>query len=385
MERYYFVNEFFGMRVYDSKKKMELYFAHEMRANVKKLLEGDYVEIESVNYTKERQLTAPLKISMNITKKCNLRCKQCFSNSAEKLNDELTTNEIFQLFDDMKKHGTFFICIGGGEPFVREDIMDILAYGKEIGLAISIVTNGTLMTKELIEKLNQLDLDTIWISFEGLEDNHEYLRGKGTFSKALEALELLKEYNSKVAIRVSLNKNNINEVREMIKLAEIYDVDLIRFTPLMSYGRASQYDLVINQSQYISFLKEIAEIKSKVEVIFPMNIENTKFWVDPSDFGCHCGKEAIWIDERGNYSPCFFFGDDYFIGNIRNESYMELWNRSNIVTSFEGNDVCKKCANYKKCRGGCRAMVFMAYGNFDEVDPLCPLAKNNICKKQEKK
>lgn len=194
--------------------------------------------------------------------------------------------------------------------------------------------------------------------------------------KALEALDSLKAFNSKVAIRVSLSKNNLGEIKDLVKIAEEYEVDLIRFTPLMAYGRAVEHDLVINQDQYIEFLKEVSAIKSTVDIIYPSNIESSKFWIDSSDFGCHCGKEAVWIDERGNYSPCYFYGDDYFVGNIKETSYLDLWNKSYSVSKYEGNDVCKKCSNYKKCRGGCRARVFMECGNFDDVDPLCPLKKN---------
>lgn len=376
MSRYIVVNEFFGFRVYDTEAKRERYFSRDEKGKVKKLIENNYLEINKEKELLNRRLSSPLKISMNITKKCNLRCKQCFSDSAEELDNELATEEVYKLFDDMSEYGTFFICIGGGEPLMRPDIMDILAYGKKKRLAISIVTNGTLMTKEMVSKLNEMDLDTLWISFEGMENNHDFLRGKGTFAKAIEALEHLREFKSKVAIRVSVSKNNINELLDVIKIAEEYEVDLIRFTPLMAFGRAKEHDIVINQEEYIKCLQTLSNVKSKVKIVTPVNIENEKTWIDSSDFGCHCGKEAIWIDECGNYSPCFFYGEDYFIGNIRDNTYMELWQKSNDVIHFEGNDTCRKCANYNKCRGGCRARVYMEYGNFNDVDPLCPLKKN---------
>lgn len=376
MNRYIIVNEFFGIRIFDTLLKKQLYFSNEQKNSIMKLIDGDYEILNEKFLPNGRQLSAPLKISMNITKSCNLRCKQCFSNSAVKLKDELTKEEVYGLFDEMAKYGTFFICIGGGEPLTRPDIMDILAYGKKKRLAVSVVTNGTLVTTEMVSKLNEMDLDTLWISFDGLKENHELLRGEGTFSKVIEALKNLKKFNSKVAIRVSISKNNIKELTDIVKIAEEYDVELVRFTPLMEFGRAKDKELVISQEQYIDCLKELAAIESKVQIITPSNIENDKFWVSPSDFGCHCGKEAIWIDERGYYSPCFFYGEEFFIGNIKNDSYLDLWDESNRITNFKGNDICKNCSNYSKCRGGCRARVHMVYNNFDDVDPLCPLRKN---------
>lgn len=79
MKRYFIVEEFFGIKVYDSKLKKEYYFDKNDAANIKKMLSGEFNYIN--NNVKENQLSVPLKISMNMTKKCNLRCIQCFSNS----------------------------------------------------------------------------------------------------------------------------------------------------------------------------------------------------------------------------------------------------------------------------------------------------------------
>ena len=375
MKRYIIVKEFFGVRVYDSVCKVEQYFDNSNSEKICKLLNGNASYIN--NCRRDGNLSAPLKISMNITKKCNLRCEQCFSESGEIGGNELSTLELYKLFDDMREFGTFFICIGGGEPLMRDDILDILRYGYNKQLAISIVSNGILFTRELIEAMNECHLDTIWISLEGLEENHDRLRGKGTFVKALEAILLLKKYsNAKIAIRMSLSRFNIDEYHDVIQIAENYNVDILRFTPLLEYGRALGKNLTISQQQYVDFLNEISQVKSKVNIIHPNIVDKDKFWITPNNFGCHCGKEAVWIDETGGYSPCFFFGESYFVGNIRECSYHSLWEKSLSATTFTGNSVCRTCANYSVCRGGCRARALMAYGNINAVDPLCPLRKN---------
>ena len=133
MKRYFVVNEFFGIRVYDSIKKKEFYYDKETSEQIKKMLDDQYILIDNL---KKNNLSAPLKISMNLTKKCNLRCVQCFSDSGTLKEQELTTKDIYKLFDDMCDNGTFFICLGGGEPFTRPDLLDILKYGKNKKLAI---------------------------------------------------------------------------------------------------------------------------------------------------------------------------------------------------------------------------------------------------------
>ena len=374
MKRYFIVEEYFGIRVYDSKMKKEFYYDKNVAGQIKKMLDGEY---KLISKSKENSISAPLKISMNLTEKCNLRCIQCFSDSGNLKDKELTTKDMYNLFDEMAENGTFFICLGGGEPFTRTDLFDILEYGKKKQLAISIVTNGLLLTKEIIERLNELDVDYLWVSFEGMKENHEKLRGNGTFDKTINALKLLKEYyKGKTALRMSINKYNLDEVKDLLLLAEKYDIDLVRYTPLLSFGRAVGKDLTINQDDYIKFLDNMKKIKStKVEIVYP-NMPNNKFWIGTNGFGCHCGKEAIWIDELGNYSPCIFWGNDFNIGNIKNDNYNDLWEKSLKVSSINGNEICKNCSNYKVCRGGCRARVLFELGNLDDIDPLCPLKRN---------
>ena len=147
MKRYFIVNEYFGSRVYDSKNKTEEYYNSEDTEKIRNKLHGNFIEID---HKRTNQLSSPLKISMNITKKCNLRCKQCFTESGICLENELNTKEIYSLFDQMREFGTFFICLGGGEPLTRPDLLDILEYGKNKQLAVSVVSNGLLLTKEYI-------------------------------------------------------------------------------------------------------------------------------------------------------------------------------------------------------------------------------------------
>lgn len=373
MKRYFIVKEFFGIRVYDSKQKREFYFQKSEENKIINMIKDNSNFIDN---SKDNQISAPLKISMNLTKKCNLRCKQCFSDSGEPQTGELSTKDIFLLFDDMQKNGTFYICLGGGEPFTREDLFEILEYGKNKQLAISIVSNGLLLNEEILNKLNNMDLDYLWISFEGLKENHEKLRGLNTFDKTIQKLALIqKVYKGKTAIRMSINKNNINEIDDIMRIAEKYDFDLVRYTPLLSFGRAKDKDFILDQEGYIKFLKKVRSLKSnKLEIIYP-NMPSNKIWVSENGFGCHCGKEAVWIDEVGNYYPCIFWGEDFIIGNIKNESYVDLWDKNLYLSEIGGNEICKTCKNYKSCRAGCRARALFEYGDLNEIDPLCPLKK----------
>ncbi len=323
-------------------------------------------------------LKYPRRISINITRKCNLRCSHCLSSSGLSDKNELTTKELFNLLDQLRDFGKPILAIGGGEPLIREDIFKILAYAQKQKIPASIVTNALLLTKEKAEKLNSLNLDLITVSIDGLEKNHDFMRGTGNFLKAIESVKLLKKYiiTAKVAIRVTVNTKNINECKKLIQLAESLKVDNIRLTPMLPMGRAKEcLDLLITQEQYREFLKDCHSVKTKIKVILPDN-NPSLCDIKKGEFGCHCGKEACWITQTGDLYPCIFLGEGYKVGNIREEKISVLWERSKEMVRLCGNDHCNNCLNYKNCRGGCRARALWAYNDINAIDPYCPINKN---------
>jgi len=395
----FFHEEFFGSRVYNTKNQEEHFFDKESTVILKKILSGNYKNNPVLNefknditkkglltsdvvYIKNKKndgLSTPLRISLNITTKCNLRCKHCFSNSGNPDSNELTTEELFNLIDQMRDAGIFFLAIGGGEPISRDDLFRVIKYARENSIAVSIVTNGLLIDKEIAKKINELNLNTITVSIDGLEKNHDYIRGKGNFRKAIEKIKLLRKYcqTTTLAMRVIINSLNINEYKELIKLAEKLSLDLIRFTPILLLGRAKDnQNLLISQDQYVRFLKNTQNIKSKIKLVLPQKEDERKWFALPGEFGCHCGKEVCWITQSGDFYPCIFFGDNSVVGNIRSESFLDLWTKSKNMVRLCGNEICNNCSNFKKCRGGCRAKALSEYKDINAIDPFCPLKKN---------
>ncbi len=329
-------------------------------------------EIENID------LLAPSKISIGITKKCNLRCKHCLSSAGEPDNNELNLQEWMRLIDQISIAGTKFITIGGGEPLLRSDLFEIIRYANSKDILTSIVTNGTLLTEEIAKKLNELKLDVIHISLDGLEKNHDYIRGIGSFTRVIEGIKILRKNcpTTKLAVRFTVNKLNVNECSEAVSLAEELKVDIIRFTPILLFGRAiDNRELILNQDDYIKFLINARKIKSFLKIVLPH--EEDKKNLKDTTFGCHCGKEAIWITQTGDYYPCIFFGEEHRIGNVRNESYMDLWKKTRKhMAVVRGNDTCMSCLDFSKCRGGCRARALYELNDINAIDPLCPLQKN---------
>jgi len=326
---------------------------------------------------KKPNLKFPTRVSINITRKCNLKCKHCLSDSGKKDEDELKTVEILDLIDQLKKNGKPTLAIGGGEPLLRRDLFKIIKYARKNEVPVSIITNGLLVNKEIAQKLELLNLEYIAVSIDGLEKTHDAMRGKGNFKKTLKNIKILRKFcnNTKLAMRVTVNTLNIKDGPKLIKLAEKLLFNSIRLAPVLPTGRAKENkNLLITQEQYIQFVKNLHTIKSNIEVIFPD--KNHTILLSNKNFGCHCGKEVCWITQTGDLYPCLFFGDNYKAGNIKKENFIVLWNKAKKLAKFCGNKICNNCKNYKNCRGGCRSRALWMYNDINAIDPYCILRKN---------
>ncbi len=317
----------------------------------------------------------PTRISLNITKKCNLKCRHCFSYSEEDKEKELTTEELYSLIDQMEEMGCNYIAIGGGEPLMREDLFDILEYAHKKHVQVSIVTNCLLMDKEKVEKLNKLEVKKIKVSLDGMEENHDKVRGEGVFKKTIEKIRLLRTYfEGDIQIGFTVNSENIEDCKNIIKLAEELKADSVRLAPILPFGRALENkDLLLSQDQFLHFIKKTKEIDSVIEVDLPDKKRTTR---ENEGFGCHCGKEICWILANGDFYSCIFLGEQFKLGNIKRSNLRELWEKSKEVSAFSGNEICNNCLRYKECGGGCRARALYTYNDVNAIDPFCLLKKN---------
>lgn len=115
----------------------------------------------------ENYLSAPFRVFYDITYKCNLRCKHCFTNSGIEKKEELTTNEKLKLVEQLAELGVERVSIAGGEPFASEDIYKFIEKCNEENIDVSISTNATLFDNETIDKVNKLEIKNITVSFDG--------------------------------------------------------------------------------------------------------------------------------------------------------------------------------------------------------------------------
>jgi MoaA/NifB/PqqE/SkfB family radical SAM enzyme len=194
-----------------------------------------------------KEKISPYEVRLSPTNNCNLACLPCVSRGRPLFQpeEELTKEEYLHLIKDAASLGAkrFDIC-GGGEPFMRtEFILAIMEKIKKLGMKGSISTNGTLLNKEIIEKIVRIRWDEIRFSVNGPNQKiDDYLRGvKGAFKKSTEAIKTfayfkgkLNQKNPQIILMPILTSLNYNKLCEFVELAHSLEVDALIFQPFMS-------------------------------------------------------------------------------------------------------------------------------------------------------
>jgi len=167
-----------------------------------------------------RSKFVPVSAVWEITLACNMKCMHCGSAAGKIRSNELTTEEALVLCEELKKLGTGLVTLIGGEPFLRKDWYKIAQKIKDLGMDLTIISNGLIIDKKIVTQLKKLNPYAVAISLDGAtSETHDSIRGvKGSFDKCISCLKLLKEFGLSTSVITTLHKRN---VRELTKIRDL--------------------------------------------------------------------------------------------------------------------------------------------------------------------
>jgi mycofactocin biosynthetic radical S-adenosylmethionine protein MftC len=319
-------------------------------------------------------LCAPVNVTWEVTYKCNLSCIHCVSDSGRKRPGELTTEQCLQVIDTMSSMKVFQFNIGGGEPFMREDFLDLMDYAHKKGLVTCISTNGTLITQEVAERLDSM-LVYVQVSLDGATPaSNDVIRGKGSFRKVITALECLRNRNIEVSINTVLTKLSFPELDQLKNLAASFGAKfrVSRFRP-SGRGKKNWSQLNVSKEQMLSFSDWLSRNMgvSTGDSFFSVSHE------DRRSLGLNmCGacKLTCCVSPLGEVYPCAFLQEREFLaGKLPEQSFAHIWENSPIFHSFRGLEIksCESCTRFDLCHGGCPAIAYHTQRKLGLPDPEC--------------
>ena len=179
----------------------------------------------------------------NMTQRCNLKCVHCYAHAVEpsRHKDPISTDQAKAIIDDLAAFGAPVMLFSGGEPLVREDLVELAKYATSKGMRAVISTNGTLITKAKARELKDVGLSYVGISLDGAEEVHDRFRAvPGSYKMALKGVENCQAEGLKVGLRFTINKRNAAEIPHLFDLIEAMEVPRICFYHLVYSGRGSE-------------------------------------------------------------------------------------------------------------------------------------------------
>ncbi|MGQ9781892.1 MAG: radical SAM protein [Nitrososphaeria archaeon] len=354
--------------------------------------------------TKPFKTMAPFLVVWNYTNACNLKCVHCYQRADKPTLDELTTEERLLVVDQLVENKVSALAFSGGEPLMRKDLFQVAEHAHNNGLYISVATNGTLLTKEVVERLRKSGVDYVEISLDGAtKETHESFRNVvGSFERTLKGIENAVGLGMFTCIATTATRRNLHEIPGILRLAKEMGVKRIIVFNFIPTGRGEEIlgdDLSPNEREdlmkclYSELVDRHIEalctapqysrvclqqsLKAKRDLLSPTHFAALDFHGKTkqlSDFigGCGAGRLYCAIQPNGLVTPCVFM--PIAVGDLRRKSLMDIWLNSKVMNSLrDRNNLSGRCSRctYKYVCGGCRARAYTYFGDYLAPDPGC--------------
>jgi radical SAM protein with 4Fe4S-binding SPASM domain len=334
------------------------------------------------------------KALIKITDRCNLHCVHCFV-SATKYGDTMTLEIIKnKLIPNLLKANVISVTLTGGEPFIHENIIEIVEAFVISGLEVSLCTNATLTSESQIIELSKIGNVSVNISLDGFsEESHGRFRGdKESFTITKNTIMLFAKHGLLKGLLAT--PNNLAEKSEYVELCEFaieYNAKYVLMNPLSNYGRGIKSQEIFSANDNV-----MTEIKNSTQHLTPkLDIAYIRFPNDEKKplASCEAGN-IIYVFVNGDTTVCPYLvfaantpqskhkSQEFIIGNIfEDEDFSEKLENYNIYQKFNfgENKVCNSCNKNSMCGKGCPAAIISSGQKIEGIDKeLCPNEDKNL-------
>lgn len=350
-----------------------------------------------------RYAKIPHSVQLLLSSRCNLHCAFCFMDASDKENKkELTTGEWLSFFERLKELQVFNIRLSGGEIFLRDDLFVLLKKLRENRIhRITLLTNGTLITADIAEQLKLLNIKNITISLDGLEAEHDRIRGIGRFQKTVKGIRHLIAVGILPYIAFTPTKNNYRDLGPLIDFIASLGIKGMAVNTLSPEGRCINIydDIALAFPDQVKEVLDVIEEKKKeypniginsglgFYYHLPESYEYLK--KNPQNFeikhlkdGCGAACTSCTVTAIGDVIPCEGLSD-FSGGNVREQDLADIWNnaapfktiRDLAKIPMDQVPFCKDCKYIYHCDGGCRATAYLVYNDLLAPCISCPYFK----------
>jgi MoaA/NifB/PqqE/SkfB family radical SAM enzyme len=249
------------------------------------------------------------KIVWEMTSRCNMSCQHCCANAPLNLDfDEFIFSSeklIKRRLEEMVSFGIKEFYLSGGEPFLVENLFDIVKFLKKKKAIVSIATNGFCLNEKIIKKLSEIRIDMLHVSLDGhLPEIHNTLRGGDFFDKIVENLQIIKKYRIPLRVGCIIWRRNEDFLEEMVKFCANLGIKELRFSWLIKVGRFKKNPKIYPKKRWITTMEEIEKLRKKYKHKIKISIHRSPFVKTNNYSSCPGGEKLFFLNPKGQISPC---------------------------------------------------------------------------------
>lgn len=278
------------------------------------------------------------ELAVELTVYCNLKCKMC---SVWELKQHGVPFELAKkLLRQARDLGAHMFTPCGAESFMRKDFLDLVEYAHEIGYRTQdIVTNGTMITAEHLDRLEKCPSVYLHVSIDGPKEIHDDLRGEGNYDKSIATARECVRRKIRIGLSGVLMRETIERAFHLIDLAAELGIGEVSFQPFQEEISGPDKEIPrfsLLRTPKATLEKQLAALsahaKAKGVTIFtesmfgviPDYLSTGKRPIPPG--GCMLPSKFLLVDFRGDVYPCFFMRtDDDRMGNVYQDEIVDLW------------------------------------------------------------
>ncbi len=386
--------------------------------NLSSLYCGLSSESDALRYGQEHQAprsahTRRPIVVWTMSRRCNLHCVHCYTDSAnQSYPGEMSVPEARTLLEDLAQFQIPALLLSGGEPLMYPHFFEIASFAKQLGLKLTLSTNGTRIDRPTAERIRETGFHYVGVSFDGLGKENDRFRGqRGAFDAAVSGVRHLKAVGQRVGLRFTLTRRNFEALPQIMEFVEEEQIDRVCFYHLVYSGRGSrmkQDDLshaqtreVLDQIcawaialQSLGRPTEILTVDNHVDGVYlylrlleedPDRAEWARRRLEWNGGGANSSGVGIAnIDATGNVHPDQFW-QTATLGNVRERPFSKIWTDENceLLTQLRNRlpllkGRCGSCRWKATCGGSFRVRALQATGDLWAPDPACYLTEEEI-------
>lgn len=326
---------------------------------------------------------------IDITGNCNLRCNYCRQSNEKDLPDTLSLDNFKDILSQLRDLGCERISIAGGEPLISKNFVPIIKLSKKIIGDVSILTNGTLLTKKITTAMAPY-VSMIQVSLDAMNpDLHDTIRGQtGLWLKTTKGIKTAIEAAIPTSVRITISQQNKTEVIPLMQWANVQGAYSFLARRVVTTGKGKCVDKIPPQELKSIFQSMVQQaIKMNMRIGFgdpfphlllsPKRLDEANNNIALRDGsiigGCSVSVDAMYIAQNGDVLLCPYL--PIKCGNVLQDSIAYIWQNAKaykITRSIRHNlkGKCGKC-QYKFACGGCRANAYYETGDICGPDNGC--------------